>query len=363
MSKAYFLLTKALRAYFYFIELIIFKTKVNYKIQTNLIFSYSIILIKNYLVTIKNKKLDPFQEQEEIKRTIGNIFNANEEFTFLSILKRTEAILNTDKIKENYKESIAKNINILFKVIINFYNKIIVISAQFNSALLFFINYNIRDISLYCLAFLYSGKIFKKTLDKRELIKNISLLVTNYKVVFNSFKDIKENELYLEILDSLLRIGYKLHKMKQPNALLEIVDAIVSIADNYISKYRGAEVIETSLEIVERAAFLCIYEDSNGIFKKFLAYIKKYQWNASAHSCIEFEDKYPDITYTLGMSGSEYFINCLKILKNKLELRIIKKENDYFSDVFSPFEKKLIQEIKKDSLEKFLIELNNLPVF
>lgn len=359
-DKAYFLITKTLKAYFGFVELIILKTNSNYQLKINLIFTNSVLLIKKYLNIINIKKLGMFREHEEINQTVGVVFNNNEELSFLSILKRIETLLDTTEIKEDYKASVTNNINTLINNLYYFYYDILIYAAKLNSKLISFINYNIRDISLFCLDSISSEKIFKKTNDKTTLIKNISLIVINYKRVFDAFKDIENDELLFEVLDSLIQIGYKLHKLSLHNELSEIIDIIISIADNYISKYKGDEVIEASIEIVERAAFLSIHEGSKEIYNKFFDYIKKYQWNVNANNCIKFEEKYPNINYIMGMSGLEYFINCLKSFKDKLYKDINKKEVSWRYRSLSSYEDKLIQEIKTENLEEFLDKLNNL---
>jgi hypothetical protein len=211
----------------------------------------------------------------------------------------------------------------------HFYDELSKCAAEKESFLIHFIDSNLQHITMVLLGFYRLDIINEK--QKEKILNDIGWIISNYWRIYHYHEEITRNYEY-QILEHLLRIGSEFNRLSLQESLDQIIDIIVSIANSFLEKQKNSYGFDP-VRILERAAYLCILNGSDGIYTNFLKRIKDKFWN-------EYCKKYPQHRELL-------FRELLEI--DPVHLRL---NGPHLS-----FEDRLLCQLNKDDIAKFVDKL------
>jgi len=189
--------------------------------------------------------------------------------------------LNTPKKEKNHFLSVMLNFG---EDAWRFYNEISKCAAEKECFLIHYIGTNLEYIVEIFLALYQQIDIGDR--EKKEILKVIGRIISNYWRIYDYHREITKNY-ESQILEQLLRIGYKLNELSLYRNLNEVIKIIVSIGNSYFKKQKKRNGYDP-IRIIEKAAYLCILNGSDIVYKILIESLKNGFW-------AEFKKQYPEL--------------------------------------------------------------------
>ena len=213
----------------------------------------------------------------------------------------------------------------------HFYDELSKYAAEKESFLIHYIDANLEHITIALLK-LYQMDILNQE-QKKEILNDINWIISDYWRIYEYHKEITKSY-EDQILWNLLRIGSEFNRLSLIKDLNEVINIIVSIANSFLEKQKW-DYGFGPIRILERAAYLCILNGSEGVYSNFLKRTKDKFWS-------EYCKKFPEHKALL-------FNELLQI--DPVDLKLNRPH--------LTFEDELLCQLSKEDISKFAGRLRN----
>jgi len=169
--------------------------------------------------------------------------------------------------------------------------------------------------------------------QKKDILEDIGWITSVYWRIYHYHKKISRNY-EMQILENLLRIGYEFNNLSLEDLLYDVISNIISIGESFLEKKKDSHPSEL-IDIILKATYLCILNDSEEITEKFLKRIKDRFWE---NYCAKFQE-HKDLLFE--------------------ELEKIDPEQLRLNPPHLVFEDQLLSEFEKEKISKYSQKLKD----
>lgn len=269
--KAAYLISYPLQVYSIFLRAFVFDKNAYDKYLPKYIFKKVQSIVDMY---IKFKNLGNSDLSVDLQYSLGAFVDLSNPIAMPHIFNEAYIKIKDKETKKDDKNDLIRKILYLSHEIWHFYDELSKSAAQKESFLIHFIDSNLHYISMVLLNLYQSNGL--EGHQKEKILENIDWIISDYWRIYDYHKKISQNY-EMQILENLLQIGYKFHKLSLTKQLGNVIKIIVSIAETFSEKQENSYGGDP-IYIVERAAYLCILADSDVIKSNFVAMLKVKLW-------------------------------------------------------------------------------------
>lgn len=289
-------------------------------------------------------KNEPGAFWADIDIALGPIFKKSSPRSIPNIFNEALIKIKDKNISEQYRKILTDRIIEFSKElnrITGFYAELSKYAAKNESYLIIYISSSLDSIAISLLK-LYQMDILENN-QKKEIINNMDFILFNYLSIFKNQDQITK-DYEKDIIANLLNIGYEIYKIYQEKKLAYnnyeiifygIIHIIISIACEFLKKEKLSLGLRP-INIIKKASYLCLLDNSNLIYSNFMQYLQDSFWT-------DFLQKYSD-------SKRLFFNILLGIKTDKLK---------FAGMSLTPVEKEIMSKLNNEDIEKFVNRLSN----
>jgi len=321
-----YLIASPMKAYTILLRAILYNRNIDHQLLSKRILEKAQYIIGSY---VRMKEIGMVLVEMEF--SIGDFVVLSKRTAIPYIFDEIYNKIQDSKTSNQDKKHFIKKIIDFGGDVWNFYDELSRYAAEKESFLIHYIDSNLEHITL-ALFRLYQID----TLDanqKKEILKNIKWIISVYWRIYEYHKEITKSY-EDQILWNLLKIGSEFNKLSLIKELNEVINIIVSIANSFLEKQKWDQGFGP-IRILEKAAYLCIFDGSEEVYTNFLKQIKDKFW-------IECCKKYPEHKALL-------FNELLQI--DPVDLKLNRPH--------LTFEDELLCKLSKEDISKFVGRLRN----
>lgn len=327
-EKATFLISYPIQAYSYFLREWAFNSDVKLDFLPNYVFEKIEVIIQLYL---KLRSFENSPQLVELQYTFGDFIDLSRPLAFPYIFDEVLSKLEDTDFPKKEKDSLKDKLLDLAEDLWRIYDKLSKIAAEKESFLIHFIDSNLFHISMTLIQIQQSSEFNEK--QKEEIIKDVSWIISVYWRIYYYHTKISRNY-EMHILDNLLRIGYEFNNLSLDDLLYDVISNIVSIAESFFEKKEDSNPSKL-IDIILKAIYLCILNDSGEILAEF---IKRFKGKFWGNYCAKFQE-HKDLLFD--------------------ELEKIEPDNIKLNSPHPMFENQLLSEFDKEKISKYSQKLKD----
>ena len=279
-EKATFLTSYPIQAYSYFLREWVFNKDVQLDLLPGYIFEKVKDIIQLYL---KFKNFESSPQSVELQYALGDFVDMSKPLALPYVFDEIKSKLSDEKLPKEEKDDIKDKIMDLGDELWRFYDELSKHAAEKESFLIHFIDSNIFHISMTLLQIQQSNEFDEK--QKKDILEDIGWITSVYWRIYHYHKIISRNY-EIQMLENLLRIGYEINNLSLEDLLYEVISNIISIGESFLEKKKDSHPSEL-IDIILKATYLCILNNSKEIRAKFLKRFKDGFWK---NYCAKFQD-------------------------------------------------------------------------
>jgi len=327
-EKATFLISYPIQAYSYFLREWLF----NKDVQLDLLPSYIFEKVKDIIqLYLKFKNFESSPQSVELQYALGDFVDMSKPLALPYVFDEIKSKLSDEKLPKEEKDDIKDKIMDLGDELWRFYDELSKHAAEKESFLIHFIDSNLFHISMTLLQIQQSNEFDEK--QKKDILEDIGWITSVYWRIYHYHKKISRNY-EMQILENLLRIGYEFNNLSLEDLLYDVISNIISIGESFLEKKKDSHPSEL-IDIILKATYLCILNDSEEITEKFLKRIKDRFWE---NYCAKFQE-HKDLLFE--------------------ELEKIDPEQLRLNPPHLVFEDQLLSEFEKEKISKYSQKLKD----
>jgi hypothetical protein len=282
--------------------------------------------IAEMYIRFKDLPTDPFAVQ--MQYALGDFLDLSKPIAMPYIFDEAYKLIADNKTDDETRQKVIDDLLDFGHEIWHFYDALAKASAEKESFMIHFIDANIFHITMALLRFHESG--FLSDEQKGKLRNDMAWIVSDYWRIYNYHTKISRTY-EMQIMENLLRIGYEFNKLSFLKEFDEVIGIIVSIAESFLEKQKNSYGFDP-MRILEKAAYLCILNNSDDVKNKFIGRIKDKFWK-------DYLTKYPH------KENKELLFKEL----SRIDPERLKMERHPFS-----FKDTLLSELKKEDVDNFV---------